>query len=230
VIFLYNIFISPGHGGTDSGAIGIDAYEKDINLSVSLYLHEMLIKNGNFNVVMARNTDKTVQLFERALMENEIKHDLCICIHHNAVNGNAFGAEVIHSVNGGPGKYLAELIAEEFKKNGQFIRRVFSEESKVYRGKDKLYMIRYTKAPCVITEYCFIDNKTDILYVNDGTKRKAEATAIFRAICRYFGLSVEEELDYKSLYENEAQRIAVLEGKLEVLNKSLMDIVNFIMK
>ena len=38
----YTIVIDPGHGGIDPGKIGInDALEKNINLSISLYIEEI---------------------------------------------------------------------------------------------------------------------------------------------------------------------------------------------
>ena len=49
-----NIIIDAGHGGVDSGAVGIDnVLEKDINLSIALKLRDLLNATG-FNTTMTR--------------------------------------------------------------------------------------------------------------------------------------------------------------------------------
>ena len=53
----YTIVIDPGHGGIDPGKIGInDALEKNINLSISLYIEEIL-KSTGAKVVLTRESD-----------------------------------------------------------------------------------------------------------------------------------------------------------------------------
>lgn len=54
----YTFILDAGHGGEDSGAIGINGvFEKDINLSVCNLLAEVLKTNG-FNVILTRTEDK----------------------------------------------------------------------------------------------------------------------------------------------------------------------------
>ena len=54
------IIVDAGHGGEDGGATADDGtLEKDINLSVSLKLRDMLSAAG-FNVVMTRETDEAI--------------------------------------------------------------------------------------------------------------------------------------------------------------------------
>lgn len=53
----YKVLIDSGHGGIDPGKVGVNgAYEKDINLAISLYLKEELQKK-DCEVVMTRETD-----------------------------------------------------------------------------------------------------------------------------------------------------------------------------
>ena len=52
----YVVFIDPGHGGIDPGAIYKDIYEKDINLSISFKLKELL-EQENIKVYMTRSGD-----------------------------------------------------------------------------------------------------------------------------------------------------------------------------
>jgi len=79
------IVIDPGHGGQDPGTVGSKSYEKDITLSISLKLGD-LIKN-NFNdvdIVFTRKEDKFVALDERSKIANTSGANLFISVHCNA--------------------------------------------------------------------------------------------------------------------------------------------------
>lgn len=86
------IVIDPGHGGTDPGAISPDGRvkEKDITLSVSLKLGEM-IKSlyPSIEVIYTRNRDVFVPLDRRSEIANKSKADLFISIHVNAARSRA---------------------------------------------------------------------------------------------------------------------------------------------
>lgn len=60
----YKIVIDPGHGGTDSGAIGNGIIEKDYNLLISRYIYDELKKLG-YPVYITRTTDETLPPTER---------------------------------------------------------------------------------------------------------------------------------------------------------------------
>lgn len=58
------IVIDPGHGGTDSGALGNGIIEKDLNLKISKYMADRLSELG-VDVVLTRDTDETLDPTER---------------------------------------------------------------------------------------------------------------------------------------------------------------------
>ena len=92
----FTVVIDPGHGGKDPGCIGAIAQEKNLNLSVSLKLGELIKKRyqDNVRIVYTRKTDVFIPLVSRAEIANKNKADLFISIHVNAVKrGNASGAE-----------------------------------------------------------------------------------------------------------------------------------------
>jgi N-acetylmuramoyl-L-alanine amidase len=92
---LSKVVIDPGHGGDKSGAKGRKSLEKDINLSVSLKLGE-LIKNHlpDVKVVYTRTKDVDVDLIKRSQLANKEKADIFISIHCNAAkNPYANGTE-----------------------------------------------------------------------------------------------------------------------------------------
>jgi N-acetylmuramoyl-L-alanine amidase len=79
------IVIDAGHGGKDNGAHGKFANEKDVALSVSLYLGKYLAeKLPDVKIKYTRKTDEFIELGERANIANDIKADLFICIHCNS--------------------------------------------------------------------------------------------------------------------------------------------------
>ena len=65
------IFIDPGHGGKNPGAIGPNGlYEANVNLDIGLKLGRIL-SNWGYEIKYSRTTDTTVTLSERARMANE---------------------------------------------------------------------------------------------------------------------------------------------------------------
>ncbi len=79
------IVIDPGHGGKDSGAIGVKKrYEKNAVLSVGKYLYYDLKKRG-YAVYLTRNKDKFIELRDRTKFANRKNADIFISIHANAV-------------------------------------------------------------------------------------------------------------------------------------------------
>ena len=58
------IVIDPGHGGSDSGAVGNGIVEKDLNLKISKYIYDRL-KNLGVDVKLTRDNDETLSPQER---------------------------------------------------------------------------------------------------------------------------------------------------------------------
>lgn len=84
------ILIDPGHGGDDFGAKKISSnakeksyYEKDLTLSISLKVRDLL-KKKSYSVFLTRSVDRTITLEERATMCEKVKADLFISIHVNS--------------------------------------------------------------------------------------------------------------------------------------------------
>lgn len=89
------IVIDAGHGGKDPGAIGRKAQEKSVTLAVALKLGQLITSNMNdVTVIYTRDSDKFVELYQRAALANKSKADLFISIHCNAnKNKTLRGAE-----------------------------------------------------------------------------------------------------------------------------------------
>ena len=61
---LRGVVIDPGHGGTDSGAVGNGQYEKDYTLKISKYMYDRFKELG-VPVSLTRDTDVTLSPADR---------------------------------------------------------------------------------------------------------------------------------------------------------------------
>ena len=88
--------INPGHGGHDSGVVGLGGLrESDLNLEVSGRVATLAVLHG-WDVMMTRSSDRFIGLLEQADLANESKRpvDLFVSVHGNGVlNREAHGVE-----------------------------------------------------------------------------------------------------------------------------------------
>lgn len=80
-----NIFIDPGHGGSELGAIGcLGDKEKDVNLRIATELKNILDLMGA-NTFMSRECDGFVSLDDRVKMARENCANIFVSIHLNSI-------------------------------------------------------------------------------------------------------------------------------------------------
>lgn len=87
----FTVTLDAGHGGHDSGAIGLSSNEKTITLAVVKKLGKMIEKNfkDDVKVVYTRDGDYFVTLQGRAQIANDAGSDLFISVHINSLARNA---------------------------------------------------------------------------------------------------------------------------------------------
>ena len=92
----YVVFIDPGHGGKDPGAIGqLGSLEKNITLKASILLVKALRKNKKINPILSRNKDVYLSLRKRTLLAKQSKADIFVSIHaDSSKNKKAKGISV----------------------------------------------------------------------------------------------------------------------------------------
>ena len=178
----YKVFLDPGHGGTDPGAVKY-IREETVNLNMALACRDYLKANG-VDVKMSRSTDKNTTSSGIVNACNSYKPDLAVSIHNNAGGGN--GCEVYYTIKGGAGKKLAKNINSEFKNIGQNSRGVKTRKGS--RG-DYYFFIREIKCPAVITEAVFVDNKADAAQADTLAEQKAFGVAIAKGILKTLGVA-----------------------------------------
>jgi len=89
------IVIDPGHGGTETGAIGPGGIaEKELTLVLARDLEARLTQRLQVRVVLTRNDDSKLPLDSRTAVANQNKADLFVSLHLNSSLGSgAHGAE-----------------------------------------------------------------------------------------------------------------------------------------
>ena len=194
---LTGIIIDPGHGGTDSGAIGNNMLEKDYTLLISEYMYDRFKELG-VPVEITRDSDVTLSPTERT---NRIlsffgnnPNVLVISNHLNA--GGGTGAEVIYALRNRD--TLAKKILDSIGAEGQTTRKYYQRRLPSDTSKDYYFIHRNTgTTEPVIVEYGFIDdNASNVEYLNENYQNLAEA--VIRAVLDYKGLPYTPPKGYVS--------------------------------
>jgi N-acetylmuramoyl-L-alanine amidase len=88
------VVIDPGHGGKDPGCHGGLTNEKTVVLAIGIKLGEYIkSKYPHIDVIFTRDTDKFIELDNRAKIANDNHADVFISIHANAAGSAAYGTE-----------------------------------------------------------------------------------------------------------------------------------------
>ena len=149
---MVKIFIDPGHGGNDPGAVGNGLKEKDLTLKIAKYMRDYLLANyTGVSVRMSRETDKTVSLSARTNDANKWGANAYISIHVNAGGGTGFESYVYPNV----GKSTRDL---QNAVHGE-VMKAFSGFRDRGKKQANFHVLRETKMSAVLTENCFIDTK-----------------------------------------------------------------------
>ncbi|MFU8863583.1 MAG: N-acetylmuramoyl-L-alanine amidase [Rhodobacterales bacterium] len=89
------IVLDPGHGGIDPGAERDGITEKELMLTFARELQDVLMRDGNFEVVLTRNDDSFVSLDRRVAIAHAAGGQVFISLHADALSeGQAHGATV----------------------------------------------------------------------------------------------------------------------------------------
>lgn len=175
---MLRVFISAGHGGNDSGAVGNSLQEKNLNLQYALACRDVLVQHGIY-VDLSREKDENDSVKEEVKEANAQNYNLAVSFHTNAGGGDGF--ECFYYSTNKNGKKLAQLFEKRIKELGQ--------NSRGCKTGNHLYFVKNTKATAVLCESAFIDNKKDISFVDTVEEQRKVGTAYAKAILDYFGIT-----------------------------------------
>lgn len=171
------VVIDAGHGGKDSGAIGIGGVqEKQIVMTISQEVARILESQG-IQVKMTRNSDYFVSLQGRSDMANRINADVFVSIHANSAGSNkpnVNGYETYYFQNG---RDLAAVI------HRNVLRRVNVNDRKVRQAR--FYVLRKSNMPSVLIETGFVTGQEDVAKLTNSWFQKQMAQAIAAGIIEY---------------------------------------------
>ena len=178
------IYLDPGHGGTDPGAVYKDIYEKDITLSICSKLKDILEQEGAI-VYMTRYDDydlstsaynrKRNDLNNRAKVINESMADIYISIHLNSVSSTTWhGAQVFYDDINENNKEVASILQSSLNKERE-IKEI-----------DDILMNRKIKIPGVLIEAGFLSNPNDRYLLRDSKYQYELCDKIKEGIIAYF--------------------------------------------
>ncbi len=173
------VFIDPGHGGSDPGAVGNGLQEKNIVLSISKKLGTILNSYG-ISVKYSRTNDTFVDLAPRAQMANNLGANLFVSIHTNAATASARGTECYtHPNDNSKTKNLSANISKSISSRLGIANRGHKEEN--------FAVLRLTSMPAVLVETAFISNSSDANLLKN--RQDDFANAIANQILSYFNIS-----------------------------------------
>ena len=209
------ICLDPGHGGNDSGAIGVNnVYEKNLTLKIAQYCKQELEKY-NCHVVMTRTGDTNPSLEDRANFAKSQGAQYLISIHLNsAAGGGAVGAEVYYpNTHWRPdisqnGKNVAQAIQSQLVSLGLYDRGIKFrtidtniypdpfryDDSSVADYYGIIRNAKYNGLTGLIIEHCFINNASDYNnYLNSDAKLQKLGVADANGIVSALGLTKASE-------------------------------------
>ncbi len=216
------LYLDPGHGGSDTGALGNGLMEKNIALDIALRIRSILTSQfENIQVQMSRTEDTTKDLSQRTNEANAWGADFYLSIHCNASNGSARGYEdYIHTSiadTSTTAKYRNIIHAEVIKLNQLPDRG---------QKKANFHVLRETAMPALLTENGFIDQAQDAALMKQSAWRQNVAQGHANGLEKAFNLKRKQQQEdpnagtiYKVIAgsfksrENADERVAFLRSK-----------------
>lgn len=173
----YKVFLDPGHGGSDPGALGSLYRESDINLQVAK-LVDAKLKDKGIQVQMSRTTDVFLELKERTDLSNAYQPDVFVSIHQNSYSSSsANGIETFYHRDKIGDKPLSDKI------QSNLIQETGATNRKVKEAG--FGVLRMSINPASLVECGFITNPTEQSKIGNPAYQEKLATAIANGIEQY---------------------------------------------
>ncbi|WP_110928480.1 N-acetylmuramoyl-L-alanine amidase [Bacillus massiliglaciei] len=174
------VILDAGHGGRDSGAVGVYNKEKDLTLRTAKKL-ESKLKASGVKVIMTRSGDTYPNLSERVAVSKKYKADVFISIHNNS--STAKSAKGIDT-------FYWNTYADERELAGLIQKNVIRETGLTNRGikPGNFHVIRQNEIPAILVELGYISNPIEERTIASNTFQNKAATGIYNGLNEYFHL------------------------------------------
>lgn len=186
------IYLDPGHGGPDGGAVGKSLLEKDVALNISLQLRDYLQEQGAL-VLMTREDDvdladedtsgysrrKAEDIRKRVRLINESEADVFLSIHLNAIPSTRWrGAQTFFNGAYEENEVVAKFIQDELRTNLENTNR----QAKRING---IYLLKHVKKPGALVEVGFLSNPEEEELLSSEEYQNKVAASIYKGLLRY---------------------------------------------
>lgn len=129
---LKRIVIDPGHGGVQTGAISDTGLtEKEVTLDVALRLRRLLA-DAPFEVLLTRDSDKTLNLEKRVAYANSNNADLFVSIHVNWMEPRTIRGPETFFVGPTDDPHTMKLVSMENRDSGYSFSDLRQTLDKIY--------------------------------------------------------------------------------------------------
>lgn len=185
------IIIDAGHGGKDSGAVGINSIkEKDVVLNIAkelLKLNKIILDNA-FDMYLTRYKDTLFSLSDRSRLAKILGADLYVSLHCNASQTTSKGMEIyLHNSESQNTKASIALglsiLNLTTKKLGFKLRGIKFNDFQVLRET-----IAY--CPSILIELGFVTQTDEADYFVKPQNIKAMALAILMGLYNYINMEL----------------------------------------
>ena len=171
------VIIDPGHGGKDSGAVGIGGVqEKNVILPIGKRIAEVLERNG-IQVIMTRDSDYFVTLPGRVTMAQRAKADVFVSIHANSAGANRPEVNGLETYYYDSGLTLARIV------HSKILQSLNVRDRNV--RKARFYVLRKNSMPSILVETGFVTGREDVANLNSPAYQNQMADAIAQGILQY---------------------------------------------
>ncbi|AIY12107.1 N-acetylmuramoyl-L-alanine amidase family protein [Cellulophaga baltica] len=180
------ILIDVGHGGKDSGAIGINRIqEKDVVLDIALEILSLNKQSKTpLDIYLTRYSDTLISLSDRTKLAKVLKADVFISLHCNhSDNPNARGFEVY--VANTISQYSKEATWLAFELQASFKRHLGFESRGVKFANFQVLRETLDYFPAVLLELGFLSNRDENNYFSNLSNIRLSALSILLIIQNY---------------------------------------------
>jgi len=109
---IFTVVLDPGHGGIDSGAVGVSGVEeKEIVLNFAETLREELEKYANIRVEMTREDDVFVRLQSRVQIARQLNAQLFVSLHADSVRESYVRGATVYTISDKASDAIAAQLA-----------------------------------------------------------------------------------------------------------------------
>ncbi|MEI6369278.1 MAG: N-acetylmuramoyl-L-alanine amidase [Aphanizomenon sp.] len=171
------VIIDPGHGGKDSGAIGIGGVqEKNIILPIGKRIAEILERNG-IQVIMTRDSDYFVTLPGRVTMAEQANASVFVSIHANSAGENRPEVSGLETYHYDTGLTLARIV------HSKILQSLNIRDRSVRRAR--FYVLRKNSMPAILVETGYLTGRDDVAKLRTSAYQNQMAEAIAQGILQY---------------------------------------------